>query len=296
MKPPVTAMLGYENDAYHQRLSTTSRFDGLIAHPGAAGVCIVYAVGRIFRSEDAGARFADFEPRLHRGELRGAADQARRRSGEPRPLRDRLAGRQPVHLHRPRPLGPHGAGAGQRLHRAARRQRQPKRPSALELRHRHPAERAHRAQHRQLRDPGAGLDRRRRPQLPGDPVGAGRRLQLHRLPSDGDERGGRRGSPLDRRRRHLPHGARLRGAGPVGRRRALRALGQQPDHALGQLGDRHAELDRVLRQPGVDPEIRPEQPPDGDRPPRRVHRLDGRRDRRPDPGAQHRRDGGGRRR
>ena len=59
VKPPVTAMLGYENDTYHQRLSTTSRFDGLIAHPGAAGVCIVNAVGRIFRSEDAGARFGD---------------------------------------------------------------------------------------------------------------------------------------------------------------------------------------------------------------------------------------------
>ena len=51
-KPPVTPMLGYEYDAYHQRLSTSSRYDGLIVPQ--AGACVVNAVGRIFRSDDGG--------------------------------------------------------------------------------------------------------------------------------------------------------------------------------------------------------------------------------------------------
>ena len=37
-KPPVTPMLGYETDSYHQRLSTKTAYDGLIARPGKAGV------------------------------------------------------------------------------------------------------------------------------------------------------------------------------------------------------------------------------------------------------------------
>ena len=58
-KPPVTPMLGYESDLYHQRLATKGHYDGLIAHPGKAGVCIVNSVGRLFRSDDAGATFRD---------------------------------------------------------------------------------------------------------------------------------------------------------------------------------------------------------------------------------------------
>ena len=58
-KPPVTPMLGYETDLYHQRLATKGHYDGLIAHPGKAGVCIVNSVGRLFRSDDAGASFVN---------------------------------------------------------------------------------------------------------------------------------------------------------------------------------------------------------------------------------------------
>jgi len=56
-KPPVTPMLGYETDSYHQRLSTKTAYDGLILPK--SGTCLVNGVGRIFRSDDGGASFRD---------------------------------------------------------------------------------------------------------------------------------------------------------------------------------------------------------------------------------------------
>ena len=288
VKPPVTPMLGYESDAYHQRLSTSSRYDGLIAH-GPAGVCVVNAVGRIFRSDDGGASFRDSS--LGFTGINFAAQLTKLAVDPSNPDRFAIAV-QDVNLFI---STDRGRSATMRRCRATSSpscsrptttsSRSPRSSYGIAIL---PSGRivlsigTATMQGLVSTDDGGA-------QLPGDPVGAGRRLQLHRLPSGDADGGGRRRAALDRRRHQLPDGARLRRPGPVGRRRALRALGQQRDHALGELGERHPDLDRVLREPGLDPEVRPQQPPDGGRPARRVHRLDRRRRRRPDPGAEHRR-------
>ena len=60
------AMLGYEADPYHRQLSTKSGstitnangYEGLVC-PRTPGVCVVNSVGRMFRTLDRGASFAD---------------------------------------------------------------------------------------------------------------------------------------------------------------------------------------------------------------------------------------------
>lgn len=283
--PSVTPMLGYEDDAYHKRLSSKGSYDGVLAHPGATGVCIVNSVGRNLPIDRHGYELCRREPGLLGDQFRRAADQARGRSEEQRPLRDRGPGRQSLRHRRSRPLGPDAADLVGGLRRAHDGQSEPQCLSALELRHRLPALGTHPSQRRQLWCSGPRLDRRRRRDLQGARECAGRGLQLHRLSPGHAHGSGRRPAPLARRGRQLSRHARLRRPGAFVGGCALRPLGQQHHHALGQLDGQRTDLDGILQERGFVAQIRPQQPPDGNRSQGRVRGLDGRCQRRPHPRA-----------